>query len=172
MTARSHSCCCTALLWPVARALIRNPHILLLDEVRVHVTANRPLPTTARTHHPAHTAPRTQATSALDSQSEATVQAALNKIMDSGGRTTIVIAHRLSTIKSADIIVGIDKGRVVEQGSHDELMQNPEGLYRRMVEAQESGRDGGTASTPRVHTLERRSVYAPQLTTHPRPMCH
>lgn len=84
-----------------------------------------------------------QATSALDSQSEAAVQQALDAVMAQGGRTTIVIAHRLSTIKRADMIVGIKAGRVVEKGTHEELMNDPEGLYRGLVEAQESGRDGG-----------------------------
>ncbi|KAM6422510.1 LOW QUALITY PROTEIN: ATP-binding cassette sub-family B member 5 [Rhynochetos jubatus] len=86
----------------IARALARNPKILLLDE----------------------------ATSALDTQSESIVQAALNKART--GRTTIVIAHRLSTIRTADTIAGFEKGIVVEQGTHSELMLQ-KGVYYSLV---------------------------------------
>ncbi|OCT75760.1 ATP-binding cassette sub-family B member 5 isoform X1 [Xenopus laevis] len=89
----------------VARALVRNPKILLLDE----------------------------ATSALDTGSEAVVQAALDKA--SKGRTTVVVAHRLSTIWTADIIVVIEKGSVVEQGTHTELMEK-KGLYYSLATTQ------------------------------------
>lgn len=89
----------------IARAVVGNPKILLLDE----------------------------ATSALDTKSEQVVQAALHKA--AAGRTTIVIAHRLSTIKSADNIVVLADGRVVEQGTHDELT-DANGLYSRLVQAQ------------------------------------
>ena len=89
----------------IARALVRNPKILLLDE----------------------------ATSALDNQSERTVQEALDKARQ--GRTTIVIAHRLSTIQTADMIVAISKGKVVELGSHKQLMEKKR-LYFELVMAQ------------------------------------
>ncbi|KAL3938481.1 MAG: hypothetical protein SGBAC_006615 [Bacillariaceae sp.] len=80
----------------IARALIRRPRILLLDE----------------------------ATSALDSESEAVVQEAIDKIMEEQMQTVILVAHRLSTIRNADSIVVIHEGAAVEQGTHDELMQN------------------------------------------------
>lgn len=85
----------------IARAILKNPPILLLDE----------------------------ATSALDSESEHLVQDALDKLMKD--RTSLVIAHRFSTIKSADLIVVIKEGEVVEQGTHQELVQK-DGLYRRL----------------------------------------
>ncbi len=90
----------------IARVLVSNPKILLLDE----------------------------ATSALDSESELVVQDALDRMLKKGKRTTIVIAHRLSTIRNADIIAVISEGKVVETGSHDELMSKISGHYRDLVE--------------------------------------
>ncbi|GGE63310.1 antibiotic ABC transporter ATP-binding protein [Pedobacter psychrotolerans] len=89
----------------IARAVLANPPIMLLDE----------------------------ATSALDTESEKLVQDALNNLMKN--RTSIVIAHRLSTIQHADKIVVIDKGEVVETGSHAELIKQ-NGLYRRLIDMQ------------------------------------
>ena len=70
-----------------------------------------------------------EATSALDVQSEAVVQAALDRLAE--GRTTLVIAHRLSTVRHADKIVVMENGRVVEEGTHDDLLAK-EGVYARL----------------------------------------
>ncbi|XP_026840827.1 multidrug resistance protein 1A [Drosophila persimilis] len=100
----------------IARALIRDPEILLLDE----------------------------ATSALDTASEAKVQAALEKV--SAGRTTVIVAHRLSTVRRADRIVVINKGEVVESGTHHELMML-KSHYFNLVTTQ-LGEDDGTVLSP------------------------
>lgn len=89
----------------IARAVLKNPEVLILDE----------------------------ATSALDSSSEILVQQALEKMMQN--RTALVIAHRLSTIKKADLIIVLEKGRIVEQGTHESLLQR-NGYYRRLIDMQ------------------------------------
>ena len=90
----------------IARAILRNPDILILDE----------------------------ATSALDSESEEKVQIALNKLMKN--RTSVVIAHRLSTIRNADQIMVLKHGQIIEQGNHQELIKLPNGIYKTMVDRQ------------------------------------
>jgi ATP-binding cassette, subfamily B, bacterial MsbA len=91
----------------IARAVLKNPPILILDE----------------------------ATSALDTESEKLVQEALTHLMQN--RTTLVIAHRLSTIQHADEILVINKGKIVERGTHEELLQNEDGFYRKLNSMQE-----------------------------------
>jgi ABC-type multidrug transport system fused ATPase/permease subunit len=90
----------------IARAVLKNPRILILDE----------------------------ATSSLDSESERLVQEALEKLMK--GRTSVVIAHRLSTIRQADKIIVLDQGQIVQEGTHDELVADPSGLYFTLSELQ------------------------------------
>jgi ATP-binding cassette, subfamily B (MDR/TAP), member 1 len=91
----------------IARALVRKPRLLILDE----------------------------ATSALDNESSAIVQEAIDNLMESPEHTVIVIAHRLSTIRCADRIAMIADGKVVDLGSHEELMNKPNGRYKRLFES-------------------------------------
>ncbi len=97
----------------IARAILKDPRILILDE----------------------------ATSSLDSESESLVQEALERLMN--GRTSFVIAHRLSTVINADWVLVLDQGRVVEQGTHSQLLQNPDGLYYRLYQMQFSNSGSG-----------------------------
>lgn len=92
----------------IARAVLKNPPILILDE----------------------------ATSALDTESEKLVQDALTNLMKN--RTTLVIAHRLSTIQNADEILVLHQGEIIEQGTHDELIRQDEGFYRRLNQMQQT----------------------------------
>ncbi|KAI7994177.1 ABC transporter B family member 2 [Camellia lanceoleosa] len=92
----------------ISRAIVKNPSILLLDE----------------------------ATSALDAESEKSVQEALDRVMV--GRTTIVVAHRLSTVRNADVIAVVQGGKIVETGSHDQLISKPNSAYASLIQLQEA----------------------------------
>jgi subfamily B ATP-binding cassette protein MsbA len=81
-----------------------------------------------------------EATSALDSESEQLVQKALEYLM--AGKTTLVIAHRLSTVEKADQILVIDQGKVVEAGTHDRLLSNPDSRYTHLYKLQYAGKQG------------------------------
>ncbi|MEW6652737.1 MAG: ATP-binding cassette domain-containing protein, partial [Bacteroidota bacterium] len=90
----------------IARALLKNPPIMILDE----------------------------ATSALDNESEVLVQEAIERLM--AERTTFVIAHRLSTIRNAHRIIVLDKGKIIQDGKHDELLSQENGVYKKLYELQ------------------------------------
>ncbi len=92
----------------IARAILKDPQLLILDE----------------------------ATSSLDTESEHLVQEALQKLMK--GRTTLVIAHRLSTIKEADQIIVLQSGQIVQKGTHNELLNQEDGLYRKLLKLKSS----------------------------------
>lgn len=98
----------------ISRAMLKNPSILLLDE----------------------------ATSALDAESEKSVQEALDRVMV--GRTTVIVAHRLSTIRNADVIGVVHAGKIVESGTHEELMSNPNSAYASLARLQESASSGSS----------------------------
>lgn len=101
----------------IARAILKDPRILLLDE----------------------------ATSALDAESERVVQEALDRIMVN--RTTIIVAHRLSTVRNADMIGVIHRGKMVEKGSHTELLKDPEGAYSQLIRLQEVNKESENQAT-------------------------
>ena len=107
----------------IARALLMNPRILILDD----------------------------STSSVDTQTEKLIQAALDKLME--GRTTFVIAHRLSTVRRADLIVVMDKGRIVQTGAHKELLRQ-KGLYRQIYDLQLKGREKFTEESGDLGQLE------------------
>jgi ATP-binding cassette subfamily B protein len=100
----------------IARAFLADSPILILDE----------------------------ATSSLDSESEVLIQKAMERLMV--GRTTIVIAHRLSTVRALDRLLVFDKGAVVEEGTHDQLVRREGGIYRRLFERQALELTRGLAS--------------------------
>ncbi|KAG6581395.1 ABC transporter B family member 9, partial [Cucurbita argyrosperma subsp. sororia] len=112
----------------ISRAILKNPRILLLDE----------------------------ATSALDSESERIVQDALVRVM--ANRTTVVVAHRLTTIRNADTIAVVHRGKLLEQGTHDELIKDPDGAYSQLLRLQEGTRTGtGTETKPMMRSISRGS---------------
>ena len=99
----------------IARAILKEPKILMLDE----------------------------ATSALDSNSEALIQTALERVLR--GRTSFVVAHRLSTVVHADMIVVMDQGRIIQQGTHEELLAEDGGAYRKLYDQLRGGERGTDA---------------------------
>ncbi|KAL4603939.1 hypothetical protein ACB092_10G159700 [Castanea dentata] len=100
----------------IARAILKDPRILLLDE----------------------------ATSALDAESEKIVQEALDRIMVN--RTTVIVAHRLSTVRNADMIAVIHRGKMVEKGSHSELLMDPDGAYSQLTRLQDVKKESKQAT--------------------------
>jgi len=91
----------------IARAILHNPRILILDE----------------------------ATASVDTETEKKIQEAIGRLIT--GRTTFAIAHRLSTLRNASRLVVIERGKVAEVGTHDELMALPEGIFRKLVNMQQ-----------------------------------
>ncbi|CAO2177105.1 unnamed protein product [Urochloa humidicola] len=121
----------------IARAIVKNPKILLLDE----------------------------ATSALDMESERSVQEALNRVMLE--RTTIIVAHRLSTVKNADVISVLQNGKLVEQGSHVELMKIPEGSYSKLISLQDTRMEAESSHID-YDMMETKSFGSRSINTKPR----
>ncbi|XP_059436249.1 ABC transporter B family member 21-like [Corylus avellana] len=106
----------------IARAILKDPRILLLDE----------------------------ATSALDAESEKIVQEALDRIMVN--RTTVIVAHRLSTVRNADMIAVIHRGKMVEKGSHSELLKDPDGAFSQLIRLQEVNKESQHAVDDQVNS--------------------
>ena len=117
----------------IARALVGNPKILVLDE----------------------------ATSALDKENESVIEQAMNQAMQ--GRTTVIIAHKLSTIEKADLIIGIDNGRVIEAGNHAELLEK-KGLYHALMSRQIQIRgEDDTEESLKLKSMQRKSALQDEL---------
>jgi ATP-binding cassette, subfamily B, bacterial HlyB/CyaB len=115
----------------IARALFTNPRILIFDE----------------------------ATSALDYESEAIIQRNMRAICK--GRTVIIIAHRLSAVRDAHRIVAMEKGQIIEQGSHNELLRNPNGLYSYLYRLQSNGEaEQACTAAPNISSVKRADVVA------------
>jgi ATP-binding cassette subfamily B protein len=108
----------------IARALLMDPRILIMDD----------------------------STSCVDSQTEHLIQEALSTLMK--GRTTFVIAQRLSTIRQADLILVMDRGRIVQRGKHEELLEEP-GLYREIYDLQLRDQERFQAEMDRLHPQKR-----------------
>ncbi|XP_068649595.1 ABC transporter B family member 10-like [Aristolochia californica] len=107
----------------ISRAILKNPSILLLDE----------------------------ATSALDVESEKSIQEALDQVMV--GRTTVVVAHRLSTIRNADVIAVVQEGKIVETGTHEELMSDPQSAYALLAQVHEAASSSHRHLVSNGHTI-------------------
>jgi len=114
----------------IARAFLADAPILILDE----------------------------ATSSLDSESEVLIQQAMERLMQ--GRTTLVVAHRLSTVRALDRLLVLDKGKVIEEGSHETLIRLENGLYRRLFERQALELIKGLNEAPASHERPRARSHA------------
>ena len=101
----------------IARAVLKNPSVLVFDE----------------------------ATAAVDSETESLIQEAIERLIS--GRTTLMIAHRLSTLRKANLILVVDQGKIIECGSHDELMALG-GKYKKLIEIQSMGNQHGGLTVP------------------------